>query len=278
MALRVDERLLDRRRELLRHGGIRLRPLGQRCITSDRPELAQDGPGGHHDARAVEIQRLRQERLRHPDRVDLTVAQCRAHRRKRHRQQMDRARVDADLPQRRFDHHLTDALQRVHRDGLAGEIRRLTDRAVAFDEDVLPVVGGGRPLHLARRNCADGDPLRTGDHHRHPAQVADLAVVVREREDDVVPALQRLLVDVDALSGEEAFLDPEVHRQRVRDRKRVDGDGDEAAALRTRDDAPEQRQHGEQRSSDNGEAAHRSPLPFRLRRAGAIIASRCPNV
>src|SRR5204862_463362 len=83
-------------------------------------------------------------------------------------------------------------------------VGRRLDRGASLDEDVLPVVRGRRALHLARGHERERDPGRAGDHHRHVAEVADVAVVVREREDDVVAALEHRLLDRDPLLLEEA--------------------------------------------------------------------------
>src|SRR5439155_10863625 len=68
------------------------------------------------------------------------------------------------------------------------------------------------------------DALRAGDHHRHVAEVADVAVVVRECEHDVVAALEYLFLDLDPTAREEALGDAEIQRPRVCDRQRVDRD------------------------------------------------------
>ena len=53
----------------------------------------------------------------------------RAHRRERQREELDRVRVDAVLLERRLDHDLADALERVDGDRLAGKVGRRPDRA-----------------------------------------------------------------------------------------------------------------------------------------------------
>src|SRR6266540_49617 len=123
---------------------------------------------------------------------------------------MDRVRVDASFPERGLDHHLADALEGVDSDRLPGEVGRPPDRAVTLDEDVLPVVGCRGPLDVARGDRAEANSGGAADHRHDPAQIADVAVAVREREGDVVPALQRPLADLDPLRPEEALLDSEV--------------------------------------------------------------------
>ena len=68
------------------------------------------------------------------------------------------------------------------------------------------------------------DPLRAGDDRRHPADVPDVAVVVGHREDDVVPALEDRLLDLDAALREEPLRDADVEREAVGDRQTVEVD------------------------------------------------------
>ena len=100
----------------------------------------------------------------------------------------------------------------VDGDRLARQVLRRADRARPLDEDVLPVVGLVRPLHLTGRGRHDVDAGRVGDERRHPADVADVAVVVGEREHDVVAALEHGLLDLDPVLLEDPLADTEIER------------------------------------------------------------------
>ena len=120
-------------------------------------------------------------------------------------------------------------------------------------------------------NERERDALRARDEHRHEAEVADLALVVRHGEHDVVPALQRPLGDRDPLLLEEALLDPEVEGKRVRDRQRDDGERHVPAAAR----AGRARRGAAQR--DEGDEGCDEGRPRRLARMRPSVIRSFPS-
>ena len=195
--------------EAPRGPGCAVIQLVQRAVAADRPEPPEHRPRRHHGARAVDVERLREERLGRPDRVDLAVARAPS----ASRGTAVRAGcTEFGLTPTFCSAALIitsptplSALTAIVLPGRSAGVRIELD---ALDEDVLPVVRLVRALDLAGRDAREWDPLRAPDDHGHAAEVADVAVVVRDREDDVVAALQRPLVDLDPLRLEEALLIP----------------------------------------------------------------------
>jgi hypothetical protein len=122
MRLRVRERLVDRVRNDLGELRVLRDPAVEGAVAADRPVLAEHRPG------AMTIRspsRLRpcdtngsgaQNASTWPLLSAVRIVP------KPSARSFGEFGIDADLLQRRLDHHLADALERVHGDRLAGEV------------------------------------------------------------------------------------------------------------------------------------------------------------